>query len=121
MDLLLVVLSALINGSVTALAIYFGFRRGVEKTVEAVLKMVEERINRSSVAQRIAGIVEDGGLEKALKMFDEVSNLLSSREAREFFRMLTVLLSSKPPLRGVERMDASEAVKPRIQSSTPSR
>jgi ABC-type enterobactin transport system permease subunit len=116
MDLFLVVLSALINGSVTALAIYLGFRKGVEKTVEAALNIVEERIGRSIVAQRVARVVEDGGLEKALKMLDEASNLLSSSEAREFFKTLTTLLSSKPPLRSVEKMNVSRAAEPRFQS-----
>jgi hypothetical protein len=101
----LVIISAIFNGIITAIAIYIGFRKGTEKTVDIILDKLQKRVNQSPAAQKLIKAVEtsdrlfgdDQLITQATNFFKEAASLVSSPEAKAFFKNLTALMTAKPP------------------------
>jgi hypothetical protein len=101
----LVIISAIFNGIITAIAIYIGFRKGTEKTVDIVLDRLQKRLNKSSAAQKLIKAIEtsdklfgdDQLITQATNFFKEAANLVSSQETKNFIKSLTALMTAKPP------------------------
>ena len=126
-ELSYIVLSALVNGAVMALALYIGVRKGVEKTVDVVVERVQRRLARSPAARRLEELLEradkvlgdDELVGQATRFFKEAADLVSSREARAFFASLAELLrslTSRPPVKEVERLAEEDAGGPQARN-----
>jgi hypothetical protein len=120
-ELTYIVLSALVNGAVMAVALYVGMRKGIEKTVDTVVERLRERLGGSPTAKRLERLLESAErllgderlAEQATRFFKEAADLASSREARDFFRSLAELLkamTAKPPVKEVVKL--GEEVRP---------
>jgi len=117
-ELTYIVLSALVNGAVMAVALYIGMRKGTEKTVDIVIERLRKRLGGSPTAKRLERLLESAdrllGDEElagqAARFFKEATDLVSSREARDFFRSLADLLKAMtarpPPMKEVVELGA---------------
>jgi hypothetical protein len=108
----LVIISAIFNGIITAIAIYIGFRKGTEKTVDIILDRLQKRLNQSPAAQKLMKAIEtsdklfgdDQLITQATNFFKQASNLVSSQETKNFIKTLTNLLTTKPPPKKVKKL-----------------
>lgn len=104
-QLSLVVISAILNGVITATAIYIGFRKGTEKTVDVIIEKLRKQLGGSPTAQRLIKAIEtsdklfgdDQAIEQITRFFKSGAELLSSQEARNFFKNLSALISPANP------------------------
>jgi hypothetical protein len=101
----LVIISAILNAVCAAIGLYVGFTKGSSKTVDIILDRLQKRLEKSPAAQKLLNAIEttdklfgdDQAIEQITRFFREASNLVSSPEAKNFFKTLTTLMSAKPP------------------------
>jgi hypothetical protein len=101
----LVIISAILNGLFASIGIYIGLKKGTEKTVDTLLDRLQKRLNKSPAAQKLIKAIEtsdklfgdDQLITQATNFFKEASNLVSSEEARGFFKNLAAIMAAKPP------------------------
>jgi hypothetical protein len=100
-----------------AVALYIGMRKGTEKTVDIVIERLRKRFGGSPTAKRLERLLESAdrllGDEElagqATRFFKEAADLVSSREARDFFASLAEFLKSmtaRPPMKEVVKLGA---------------
>lgn len=100
MDLAEIIVSALISGIIFGVFMYIGMTKGSEKTVDVVLKKIEEKTEKSPTAQRLLKFLEksdelfgdDKLVENVTRFFKEAGDLVSSKEAKNFFKNTTKIL-----------------------------
>lgn len=100
LELVLVVVTALINGIFMGVFMYIGLTKGSEKTVDVALKKIEKKSNESPTAQRMLKFLEksdeifgdDKLVENVTRFFKEAGDLVSSEEAKNFFKNTTKIL-----------------------------
>jgi hypothetical protein len=99
-----------------AVALYVGMRKGTEKTVDVVIERLRKKFGGSPTAKRLERLLESAdrllGDEElagqAARFFKEAADLVSSKEARDFFASLAELLKSmtaKPPMKEVRKIE----------------
>ena len=112
-QLLLVLFSAVVNGVVIAVAMYIGFRKGLEKAVDIIVERMRKRVEESPTASKVVKAIEasdrlfgDGQVvEQMTRFFKSAADLLSSQEARRFFEVLGKLLSPPPSKKELRKID----------------
>ena len=88
-ELILLVLGAIFNGVMLATGMLIGTRL----TTKSMIKEVEKMLEKSETAQSVKKLVTDQTLiQKATKFFEEATILVSSNEAKQFFRNVTELM-----------------------------
>lgn len=114
-ELELTLVSALINGVMLFFGIYLGSRLGARSMKKEVKTLMDESTTLKILARilnRLDAILAGEDIaEKAGKFFEEAARLLSSEEARNFFKNLSELmemLTKKPvePLLKLPKMTA---------------
>ena len=111
-QLLLIVASALLNGLFAALALYVGFTRGSGKTVDIALDKIERRSKESPALQRFLKVIEmtdklfgdEQTIEQITRFFKEAGDLVSSPEAKNFFKNVTELMKQLGEIGGEKEM-----------------
>jgi len=113
-QLLLMILSAIINGCMLALGMVLGTKLTTRTLKKEILSILEE----SATAQTIKKIVEKVDemlknqelIEKATTFFDEVTKLVTSQQTKDFFEALSSLLKrvSEAKVGEVEEEEATE-------------
>jgi enoyl reductase-like protein len=101
----LVIISAILNAICAAIGLYIGFTKGSSKTVDIILDRLQKRLEKSPAAQKLLNAIQttdklfgdDQAIEQITRFFREASNLVSSPEAKNFFKTLTALMTAKPP------------------------
>jgi hypothetical protein len=101
----LVIISAILNAVCSAIGLYIGFTKGSQKTVDIIIDKLQKRLEKSPAAQKLLNAIEttdklfgdDQAIEQITRFFREASNLVSSPEAKSFFKSLTALMTAKPP------------------------
>jgi hypothetical protein len=92
-------LSAIVNAFCTGIALYIGFRKGVEKTVDTILNRLQERYLKSNHAQEL--------VSSASSFFRNMNELMGSSEVKTLICDVSTLLrqlSSPPPKRKVKKL-----------------
>ena len=88
-ELILLVLGAIFNGVMLATGMLIGTRL----TTKSMIKEVEKMLEKSETAQSVKKLVTDQTLiQKATQFFEEATALVSSNEAKNFFRNVTELM-----------------------------
>ena len=88
-ELILLVLGAIFNGVMLATGMLIGTRL----TTKSMIKEVEKMLEKSETAQSVKKLVTDQTLiQKATQFFEEATVLVSSNEAKNFFRNVTELM-----------------------------
>lgn len=88
-QLVITVIGAILNGISLLVGLYIGTR----KSAKEVRKEIEDMIKTSETAQAIGKIVTDQKLiDEATKFFKEARELVSSPEAKNFFKNVTEVL-----------------------------
>lgn len=99
-QLTLVLISAVITASFSAIGIYIGFTKGSAKTVDIALDKIEKRSKESPTIKRIMKVMEmidklfgdKQAVEQMTRFFKEAGDLVSSKEAKNFFKNVSSLM-----------------------------
>ena len=94
------VLPAVVSAIATAIALYIGFTKGTSKTVDIALDKLEKRMKVSPTAKRVMKALEmseklfgdDQAVFQITHFFKEATELVSSEEAKNFFKNATEAL-----------------------------
>jgi hypothetical protein len=91
-----------VSSGFTAVALYLGMTKGTGKTVDIALDKLEKRMKESPTAKRLLKLMEvsdkifgdEQAVEQMTKFFKEARELVSSPEAKNFFKNVTELMKS---------------------------
>lgn len=97
---LLIAILSLVTSILSPIALYFAFKKGAEETIDIAIKKVEEKTKTSPTAQRVADLLaatdkifgDDQLVQSITRFFKEAGDLVSSPEAKNFFKNTTQLL-----------------------------
>ena len=92
--------TAVITAIPTAIALYVGFTRGTGKTIDIALAKIEARTEGSPTIKRLLKLAEmseklfadDQAISQITRFFKEAGDLVSSPEAKNFFKNATEAL-----------------------------
>lgn len=88
-QLIILIISAILNGAMLAV----GMIIGTKWTARSLRKEAEQMLEESETAQAIKKLITDQTLiEKATKFFEEATTLVSSPDAKNFFKNAAELL-----------------------------
>ena len=88
-------ITLLINAGISGVMLAVGMMIGSKLTSRSMIKEVDEWTQRSELFQTIKKLVTDQTLiEKATKFFEEATVLVSSPEAKNFFKNMTELMKT---------------------------
>jgi len=88
-QLIMMVVSAVLNGVMLAVGMMIGTRL----TAKSMRKEVEDMMEKSETVQMLKKFLTDQTLiSKATKFFEEATTLVSSPEAKNFFKNMTQLM-----------------------------
>lgn len=94
-ELIVLIIGAILNGTMLALGMIIGTRL----TAKNMRKELEDAMEKSELVQTLKKLLTNQTLtDKATKFFDEATVLVSSPEAKNFFKNVTTLIAtlSKP-------------------------
>jgi len=87
-QIITLVLGAILNGIMLALGMWIGTRQ----SAKAIVKEIEAMLERSTVMKSVKGMVTKRNAKKITKFLDEATKLVSSPEAKNFFKNVTELM-----------------------------
>jgi len=95
-----IVLPAIVSAVSTAVPLYIGIVLGIPKEIDVVMDSLEARLSKSPTAQRAKRFLElsdkmfgdDQAIAQVTSFFREARELVSSPEAKNFFKNATELM-----------------------------
>lgn len=99
-ELTMLIIGAILNCISLAIGAYIGMSMGSKRTVSIALDEIEKRSKKSPTAQRALKAMEmldkvfgdDQAIEQVTRFFREAGDLVSSPEAKNFFKNITGIM-----------------------------
>lgn len=88
-QIILLIITAILNGAMLALGMWIGTRQ----SAKSIIKEFDVYLKKSELFKLLTKTLTDQTLlDKATKFFDEATTLVSSEEAKNFFKNVTELM-----------------------------